>query len=104
MNVGQILETHLGWAARRSWQADRGGRRSSRAVRRYRQLRETLKTVYDTDQYKAELEVMDDQHLEQGKLLGRGVPMGTPVFDGAREADVISLLGKAGSAIPARNG
>ena len=60
-------------------------------------LRETLKGIYDTDQYKAELEVMDDQQVqEQGQLLGRGVPMGTPVFDGAREADVISLLGKAG--------
>ena len=60
-------------------------------------LREKLKGIYDSDQYKAELEVMDDQQvLEQGQLLGRGVPMGTPVFDGAREADVISLLGKAG--------
>ena len=38
----------------------------------------------------------DDQILEQSELLGRGVPMATPVFDGAREADVISLLDKAG--------
>ena len=38
----------------------------------------------------------DDQVIEQSELLARGVPMATPVFDGAREADVIDLLNKAG--------
>ena len=49
------------------------------------------------EQYDSELAIMDDdQILEQAGILARGVPMGTPVFDGAREADVISLLDKAG--------
>jgi DNA-directed RNA polymerase subunit beta len=38
----------------------------------------------------------DDQVIEQASILSRGVPMGTPVFDGAREADVVTLLEKAG--------
>ncbi len=97
MNVGQILETHLGWAARGLGKQVGAAAEAAHASGNTKPLRETLKGIYDTDQYKAELEVMDDQQvLEQGQLLGRGVPMGTPVFDGAREADVISLLGKAG--------
>ncbi len=60
-------------------------------------LQDTLKTIYPDSQYKDKLAIMDDEQLiEQGKLLSRGVPMGTPVFDGAREADVIDLLEKAG--------
>ena len=53
--------------------------------------------IYSKEQYDAELSVMDDDQIfEQAGILARGVPMGTPVFDGAREADVISLLDKAG--------
>ena len=45
----------------------------------------------------SELAVMDnDQIIEQAGILSRGVPMGTPVFDGAREAEVVALLDKAG--------
>ena len=97
MNVGQILETHLGWAARGLGKQVGAAAEAAHASGNTKPLRETLKGIYDDGQYKAELEVMDDrQLLEQGDLLGRGVPMGTPVFDGAREADVITLLGKAG--------
>ena len=60
-------------------------------------LRKTLKSVYPKAQFEREVEGMDDtQVIEQGKNLGRGVPMGTPVFDGAVEADVRSLLTQAG--------
>ena len=56
-----------------------------------------LKDIYPDDQYAEKLGAMDDQQvIDQANLLSRGVPMGTPVFDGAREADVIDLLDKAG--------
>ena len=56
-----------------------------------------MSEIYGHEQYKAELEVMDDdQIIEQASILSRGVPMATPVFDGAREADVTHLLEKAG--------
>ena len=56
-----------------------------------------MKDIYPDDQYKDKLGAMDDdQVIEQANLLARGVPMGTPVFDGAREADVVTLLDKAG--------
>ncbi|HBD52431.1 MAG TPA: DNA-directed RNA polymerase subunit beta, partial [Alphaproteobacteria bacterium] len=97
MNVGQILETHLGWAARGLGKKVGAAAEAAHASGNTKELRTTLKDIYDEGQFKADLDVMDDaQLLEQGDLLGRGVPMGTPVFDGAREADVISLLEKAG--------
>jgi DNA-directed RNA polymerase subunit beta len=97
MNVGQILETHLGWAARGLGKQIGKAAEAARANSDTKSLRRSLSDVYSKEQFTSELEVMDDaQIIEQGELLGRGVPMGTPVFDGAREADVISLLEKAG--------
>ena len=97
MNVGQILETHLGWAARGLGKQIGKAAEAARANSDTKSLRKSLSDIYSKEQFTSELEVMDDaQLIEQGELLGRGVPMGTPVFDGAREADVISLLEKAG--------
>ena len=97
MNVGQILETHLGWAARGLGKKVGAAAEAAYAKSDTKELRGILKDIYSEEQFDGEIDVMnDDQILEQSKLLGRGVPMGTPVFDGAREADVISLLGKAG--------
>ncbi|MEL0057994.1 MAG: DNA-directed RNA polymerase subunit beta [Alphaproteobacteria bacterium] len=97
MNVGQILETHLGWAARGLGKKIGEAAEKARASANTKALRKELSEIYSKEQFKGELDVMnDDQILEQSELLGRGVPMATPVFDGAREADVISLLGKAG--------
>ena len=97
MNVGQILETHLGWAARGLGKKVGAAAEAARASQNTKALRKQLSDIYSNEQFKAELNVMDDEQiLEQSDLLGRGVPMATPVFDGAREADVISLLGKAG--------
>ena len=97
MNVGQILETHLGWAARGLGKKIGEAAEKARASANTKALRKELSEIYSKEQFKGELDVMnDDQILEQSELLGRGIPMATPVFDGAREADVISLLGKAG--------
>ena len=97
MNVGQILETHLGWAARGLGEQVAKAVEAAQATANVDALQNTLKTVYPEEQYKDKLAAMDNEQLiEQGKLLSRGVPMGTPVFDGAREADIIELLEKAG--------
>ncbi|MFC0283664.1 DNA-directed RNA polymerase subunit beta [Camelimonas abortus] len=94
MNVGQILETHLGWAAAGL------GRQIGEAVDAYlrggelQQLRDRLNDVYDNDPLIGELN--DEELLELGQNLRRGVPMATPVFDGAKEADIEAMLEKAG--------
>ena len=97
MNVGQILETHLGWAARGLGKKVGAAAEAARASADIKGVRTLLSEIYSPEQYKSELAVMDDaQIMEQADILGRGVPMGTPVFDGAREADVVTLLDKAG--------
>jgi len=97
MNVGQILETHLGWAARGLGKQVGAAAEAARATLDTKGLRKLLSEIYGDEQFKREIaEMDDDQLLEQASLLGRGVPMGTPVFDGAREADVVTLLDKAG--------
>jgi DNA-directed RNA polymerase subunit beta len=98
MNVGQILETHLGWAAAGI------GRQIGEALDAYRQgagkiddLREKLADAYETDRHRAELaELTDEQIVELAGNLRNGLPMGTPVFDGARESDIVRMLEKAG--------
>ena len=97
MNVGQILETHLGWAARGLGEQVGKAAEAAQASGEVKKLHGLLKDIYPGDQYKDKLGAMDDdQVIEQANLLARGVPMGTPVFDGAREADVVTLLDKAG--------
>jgi DNA-directed RNA polymerase subunit beta len=94
MNVGQILETHLGWACAGL------GRQVGEAVDAYYRaqeiepLRQKLDQIYgDNDTIKA----LDDEGLvELGQNLRRGVPIATPVFDGAREKDIVEMLQMAG--------
>ncbi len=97
MNVGQILETHLGWASASLGlqigelvdQVRRGGKQDD--------LKKHLKVVYGDDQYKDTIaDLNEDQVLELGDNLRKGVPMATPVFDGAHEADIVTMLGHAG--------
>ena len=98
MNVGQILETHLGWASAGI------GRRIGEVMEKMRrdgngaggQLRQLLGEVYDGAE-KSEVEALaDDELVDLAGNLTRGVPMATPVFDGAREADIVAMLEKAG--------
>ncbi|MFP6699619.1 MAG: DNA-directed RNA polymerase subunit beta [Alphaproteobacteria bacterium] len=99
MNVGQILETHLGWAS-----AGLGlqiGEMVDKIRRGAKQdeLKKQLKVVYGDEQYKATVaELNDDQILELGDNLRKGVPMATPVFDGAHEVDINNMLDLAGLA------
>ena len=103
MNVGQIFETHLGWAARGL------GRQVTEALEAWREanpdggagvppeaVKDRLKTIYG-ERYEAEIEARTtEQIIELASNLENGVPMATPVFDGAREADVSYMLKLAG--------
>jgi DNA-directed RNA polymerase subunit beta len=94
MNVGQILETHLGWACAGL------GRQIGDVVDKVKRdgkaesLRKSLKHVYRDDE---RLKELDEQGLiELGENLRAGVPVATPVFDGAKEGDIVEMLGEAG--------
>jgi DNA-directed RNA polymerase subunit beta len=94
MNVGQILETHLGWACAGL------GKRIAQTVDAYyakqdvKPLKETLKKIYgDDDTIKS---LNDNELIELGRNLSHGVPIATPVFDGAKETDIEEMLKLAG--------
>jgi DNA-directed RNA polymerase subunit beta len=102
MNVGQIFETHLGWAARglgKQIQSMLEGiyeRGKGIADKDIKEVRSKLKDVYGKH-YAKDIDARSDEELmELASALTRGVPMGTPVFDGARESDVTEMLEKAG--------
>jgi DNA-directed RNA polymerase subunit beta len=94
MNVGQILETHLGWACAGL------GLKIGQAVDLYnskhdtRPLKDILKKVYGDDETIKSLG--EDDLVELGGNLRHGVPIATPVFDGAKEADIEKMLDLAG--------
>jgi len=94
MNVGQILETHLGWACAGL------GLKIGQAVDAYnlkhdaRPLKDMLKKVYGDDETIKSLS--EDGLIELGGNLRHGVPIATPVFDGAKEADIEKMLDLAG--------
>jgi DNA-directed RNA polymerase subunit beta len=97
MNVGQILETHMGWAARGL------GLHIDEALQEYRRsgdltpVRDAMKIAYGADVYDEGLAGMDEGTLvEAAGNVTRGVPIATPVFDGAKEADVNDALIRAG--------
>jgi len=93
MNVGQIFETHLGWAAAglgrqvaqllEAWQ--NGGQRKA--------LVEYLQGTYGPEE---ELPESDEELIELARNLSKGIPFATPVFDGAHIDDIEALLEKAG--------
>jgi len=90
MNIGQILETHLGWAARgvgeqiqrhieQNWSAD--------------QLRKQLKSIYDDKAFAEFVETLPDREVTVlCQKLKLGIHVATPVFDGAREGEIHGLL------------
>jgi DNA-directed RNA polymerase subunit beta len=95
MNVGQIFETHLGWAAAglgkqvaallEAWQ--QGGQKQA--------LIDHLLSIYGPDQ---ELPDTEEELVELARNLSKGIPFATPVFDGAHIDDIENLLEKAGLA------
>src|SRR5207249_8173831 len=93
MNIGQILETHLGWAARgvgerlqkyidEQWSGDK--------------LRNVLKKIYDDEAFGKFLDGLPDKEVVAlCRRLRPGIHVGTPVFDGARETEIHNLLDEA---------
>jgi len=97
MNVGQILETHLGWACRSLGLQVGVALDSYRAGKSERDLRGILKKIYGEKIYKHEFQDLSDEIVaDMSETLRPGIPIATPVFDGAREADIVEMLEKAG--------
>ena len=92
MNVGQILETHLGWAA--AGLGNKIGKMIyNHADDNKDNIRNFLSEIYGEKQYKSDLaNLTDSEILQQAQNLRRGVPMATPVFDGANEKNVREML------------
>jgi DNA-directed RNA polymerase subunit beta len=100
MNVGQILETHLGWAAAGLGRQVREMLDRVRRKGNVEDLRKRLRDVYGKDAYKNEgiADMSDDEIIELATHLQSGVPTASPVFDGAREEDINGMLERAGLA------
>jgi DNA-directed RNA polymerase subunit beta len=105
MNVGQILETHLGWASASlgkqigqmvdNYKAQQ--QKDGKASEELDSLKSKLKDVYGEQDYKARISTLNDSELvEMASNLKKGVPFATPVFDGANEADIDRMLNMAG--------
>ena len=97
MNVGQILETHMGWAARNL------GKSIDLSLQEYRRsgdmtpVQDAMKVAYGDEIYDEVLKDMPkDNFLEAAGNVTDGVPIATPVFDGAKEFDVNDMLTRAG--------
>jgi DNA-directed RNA polymerase subunit beta len=95
MNVGQVLETHLGWAAKGL------GKKIQELIESQRnmaELRAFLDEIYNKGEgVKLELDTLtDDEVLEMARNLAKGVPMATPVFDGVTEDEIRRMLKLAG--------
>ncbi len=97
MNIGQILETHLGWASASL------GRQVSEMITKMKvegqtnDLKNKLLQIYEQVNHKDKInEMNDDQLLELAENLKEGIPFATPVFDGAKEKDITLLLEQSG--------
>ncbi len=92
MNVGQVLETHLGWAAK-----ELGNKINSMLEegKKASDMRDFLSKIYDKDTQDIS-SLNDKEVIELSNNLREGVPMATPVFDGAKETEVKDMLTLAG--------
>ncbi len=92
MNVGQILETHLGWACAGA------GKLINEALDAYRHTGDMtpLKTEIENAYQGLEIPRKNDELIELAENVSKGVPIATPVFDGAHEEDIVELLERVG--------
>ncbi|MBS3907531.1 MAG: DNA-directed RNA polymerase subunit beta, partial [Syntrophaceae bacterium] len=94
MNVGQILETHLGWAAK-----GLGSRIAEYLEKSYnpKVLQRRIKEIYSSKEVNEYLEeATDEEVIELARKLGKGIYISVPVFDGASEEEIKEHLDKAG--------
>ena len=93
MNVGQILETHLGWAAKEL------GSKINKLIdenKKASEIRSFLTKIYGEEGNQSLDSLNDKEIFELAFNLKDGVPMATPVFDGAKESEVKDMLELAG--------
>ncbi len=98
MNVGQILETHLGWAC-----SELGNKlkvlinKMSKKIEKSEDVKKILSTVYGSDVYEKTIsKLSSNEFVDYIENMKSGIPIATPVFDGAKELDVTSMLKTAG--------
>jgi len=99
MNVGQVLETHLGWAAKGL------GDQINELVRseNYKALKEKLKSIFSSSSIQKDIDYFnEDELLDFAKRYKDGVHVATPVFDGAKEEQIKDLLQSAGLSMRAQ--
>ena len=92
MNIGQILEVHLGWAAYGL------GKKLQKYIENFKseELRKDLADIYDNEDLRERIKVADDESLKRMlKHVKDGVHLASPVFDGAKEGEIKDLLRKA---------
>src|SRR5262249_2377418 len=96
MNVGQILETHLGWAARELGRqigqiiAEANGKPDLDSIRK------RLREFFGKEAGDFVDDLKDEDVLRLAKKSNRGIHVGSPVFDGASEEEILALLKRAG--------
>ena len=90
MNVGQILEVHLGWAAKGlGWRIDEMMKQQAKVA----ELRQFIEQIYNASGQKEDINGLSDAELlELAQNLRNGVPFATPVFDGAAEKEIHRML------------
>ena len=94
MNVGQILETHLGWACSELGEKIKNAIKQHNDIKRRNDLlHNILKKIYEVNVYDEKIKPLQGKEFEElVKTLSLGVPISTPVFDGASVDDVTRLL------------
>ncbi len=93
MNVGQVLECHLGFAAKRL------GEQISKLCKKHEinEVKKRLQSIYSDEEYKRLTDGIDDDALvDMGRKFFHGIHVATPVFDGASEAEIRAMLVEAG--------
>ncbi|MCK0507154.1 DNA-directed RNA polymerase subunit beta [Aromatoleum anaerobium] len=96
MNIGQILETHLGWAAKALGNKIGAMLRANAAAA---EVRELLEHIYNDNGRPEDMgSLKDDEIIELASNLTKGVPFATPVFDGAKEEEIEAMFELAGLA------
>jgi DNA-directed RNA polymerase subunit beta len=94
MNVGQILETHLGWASK-----GLGDGINALLAKKtdHKGLKQKLKNIYASPAFESFVDGASEEEVRQLAVrLKKGIPMASPVFDGANEGDIREMLNKAG--------
>ena len=97
MNVGQILETHMGWAAKTLGESVNNAISEFKKSSDAKILENALQNAYGIDEFEKQIKGLSlDNLLAVANNVKSGVPIATPVFDGAKESDVTEALKRAG--------